>query len=150
MYRFERCIGALRIALRASGRLLQGTKRKRWRSIRRKGFEGRARMDTGVGLLKGPINEWPPAADHSGPNQTRGFDSKSVLSTLSNLFYVMPATPESISRGTLLFCVCMRGAICIGWTDPIRKLICKLALGPRKTPTCCWYPMCRCSTGRRV
>lgn len=70
--------------------------------------EAALRMGAGAGPFEGPINERPPAATaavaavaspisrefNSGP----GFD----------LFYIMPATPESISRGTLLFRVCMR------------------------------------------
>jgi hypothetical protein len=40
------------------------------------------------------------------------------------LFYVMPATPESISPGTLLFCVCMRKGIRIAGDPAEPKLIC--------------------------
>lgn len=45
----------------------------------------------------------PPAADATGP-----INPTPIPGPRFDLFYVMPATPESISRGTLLFCVCMR------------------------------------------
>lgn len=53
--------------------------------------------------FQGPINEWPPAADATGP-----INPTPIPGARFDLFYVMSTTPESISRGTLLFCVCMR------------------------------------------
>lgn len=68
----------------------------------------RARAEEGEGHerrhFRALLTSGPPAADATGPiNPTLRFPGPRF-----DLFYVMPATPESISRGTLLFCVCMR------------------------------------------
>lgn len=66
-------------------------------------------------VFQGPINEWPPAAGATGP-----INPTPILGPRFDLFYVMPATPESISRGTLLFCVCMHAYMHSGQSRPKR------------------------------
>lgn len=66
-------------------------------------------------VFQGPINEWPPAAGATGP-----INPTPIPGPRFDLFYVMPATPESISRGTLLFCVCMHAYMHSGQSRPKR------------------------------
>lgn len=78
-----------------------------WRSVCRARAEASPRMSAGTGPLRALLTSDPPRPPPPPPQRAQSAPSP-IQSPGFDLFYVMPATPESISPGTLLFCVCMR------------------------------------------